>query len=74
MYEIEQYEIWTQKYRIEAATEGEAIKKLFAGKAEAMDNALEFIEIADDLGMPVEEETRIWPMSFGRSVLWSASA
>lgn len=55
MYKVEQYEIWTQTYLIEAASEAEAIKKLFDGEADAMDNGLEYIEIADDFGMAVEE-------------------
>lgn len=55
MYEIEQYEIWTQKYRIEAPSEAEAVKRLLEGQADAMDDALEYIEICDDLGLPVEE-------------------
>ena len=31
-YEIEQYELHTMKYRVEAATEAEAITKLFQGE------------------------------------------
>lgn len=54
-FEIEQYELHTAKYRVEAASETEAIAKLFAGEAEAVDNSLEFIEVADDYGMPVDE-------------------
>lgn len=54
-YKVEQYEIWTQTYQIEAASEAEAIKKLFDGEADAMDNGLEYIEVADDFGMAVEE-------------------
>ena len=30
-YEIEQYELHTMKYRVEASNEAEAIKKLFDG-------------------------------------------
>ena len=33
-YEIEQYELHAMKYRVEAATEAEAIAKLFQGEAE----------------------------------------
>ena len=35
-YEIEQYELHTMKYRVEAATEAEAIAKLFDGEGEAV--------------------------------------
>ncbi len=54
-FEIEQYELHTQKYRVEAATETEAIAKLFSGEAIAMDDSLEFIEVADNVGLPVED-------------------
>ena len=33
-YEIEQYELHAMKYHVEAATEAEAIAKLFQGEAE----------------------------------------
>ncbi len=53
-YEIEQYEIHTMKYRVEANSEAEAIKKLFDGDGEAVDNSLEYIEVAEDFGLPVD--------------------
>ncbi len=40
-FEIEQYEIHTQTYRIEAKTVAEAIKQLMDGDAEVMNNGLE---------------------------------
>ncbi len=54
-FEIEQYEIHVQKYTVEAATEAEAIVKLFGGAAEPVDNSLEYVEIAEDLGLPADE-------------------
>jgi hypothetical protein len=54
-YEIEQYELHVQKYRIEAETEAEAIAKVFAGEAEPVDNSLEYVEIADDFGLPADD-------------------
>ena len=54
-YEIEQYELHTMKYRVEAATEAEAIAKLFQGEGEAVDNSLEYIEVAEDFGLPADE-------------------
>jgi hypothetical protein len=54
-YEIEQYEIHVQKYTVEAATEAEAIAKLLDGEAEPVDNSLEYVEIAEDLGLPADE-------------------
>ena len=55
VFVIEQYELHVQSYRVEAASEAEAIKKLFDGHAEAIDNSLELIEVATDFGMPEDE-------------------
>jgi len=54
-YEIEQYEIHAQKYRIEAEDEAHAIAALLDGQADAVDGSLEYIEICEDLGLPTEE-------------------
>jgi hypothetical protein len=54
-YEIEQYELHTQKYRVRAKSEAEAIAKLFQDEAEPVEGSLEFIEIANDFGLPAEE-------------------
>jgi type III secretion system FlhB-like substrate exporter len=54
-YEIEQYELHTMKYRVEAEDEAHAIAKLLNGEADPMDNSLEYIEVADDYGLPVDE-------------------
>jgi hypothetical protein len=53
IFEIEQYELHVQRYRIEANDEADAIAALFAGEADAVDNSLEYIEVADDCGMLV---------------------
>jgi hypothetical protein len=54
-YEIEQYELHAMKYRVEASCEAEAIAKLFDGEGEAVDNSLEYIEVPEDYGLPVDE-------------------
>ncbi|MCH7687462.1 MAG: hypothetical protein IH899_12400 [Planctomycetes bacterium] len=54
-YEIEQYEVHTQTYRIEASSEAEAIKMLFDGQAEPVDQSQDFIEVCEELGLPAEE-------------------
>ena len=54
-FEIEQYETHAMKYRVEADNQAEAIAKLFAGEADPVDNSLEFIEVAEDFGLPVDE-------------------
>jgi len=55
VYEIEQYELHTSKYRVEADSEAEAIVKLLDGEADPMDDSLEYIEVADDFGLSVDE-------------------
>jgi len=54
-FKIEQYELHTQTYRVQAESEAEAIAKLFNGEADAVDGGLEYIEVAEDLGLPIDE-------------------
>jgi len=54
-HEVEQYELHAMKYRVEAASEAEAIVKLLDGLAMPVDNGLEYVEVADDYGLPAEE-------------------
>lgn len=54
-YEIEQYELHAMKYQVEAEDEAHAIAKLLNGEADPVDNSLEYIEVADDYGVPVDE-------------------
>ena len=58
-FEIEQYEICVTKYRVEASSEAEAIAKLFDGGADAVDNSHEYIEIAEDCGLPADEHQEL---------------
>lgn len=58
-YEIEQYEIHVMKYRVEATNEAEAIAKVFNGTAMPVDNSLEYIEVAEDFGLPAEENREL---------------
>ena len=59
VYEIEQYEICITKYRVEASSEAEAIAKLFDGGAEVVDNSHEYIEVAEDCGLPADEHQEL---------------
>ena len=59
IYEIEQYELHTTKYRVEADNEAQAIARLLDGEAEPVDNSLDFIEVADDYGLPVDENREL---------------
>lgn len=58
-FEIEQYEVHAQTYRVEADNEADAIVKLLDGEAEPVDDSLEYIEIAEDLGLPVDESRQL---------------
>ena len=53
-YEVEQYEIHTVKFEVTAKNQAEAIAKVFGGEATPIDESDELIEVADDLGMPVD--------------------
>ena len=59
MCEIEQYEICVTKYRVEASNEAEAIVILFDGGADAVDNSHEYIEVAEDCGLPADEHQQL---------------
>jgi hypothetical protein len=54
-YEIEQYELHAMKYRVEADNDADAIVKLLDGLAMPLDNGLEYIEVADDFGLPADD-------------------
>ncbi len=58
-YEIEQYEICLTKYRVEASSEAAAIAMLLDGEAEAIDNSHEYVEIAEDCGLPADEHPEL---------------
>ena len=58
-YEIEQYELHTMTYRVDADGPADAIVKLLDGEAEAVDNTLDFIEVADERGMLVAEHSEM---------------
>ncbi len=59
IYEIEQYEVHTQQYRVEANSEAEAIKMLFDGEAEIIEYGSDFIEVCDELGLPADEHREL---------------
>jgi len=54
-YEIEQFELHCMQCRVEADSEAEAIAKLVDGEGEPVCQSMEFIEVADGYGMPVDE-------------------
>ena len=58
-YQIEQYELHAMKYRVEADSEAEAVVKLLDGEAEPVEQSQDFIEVADNYGMPGEDYPQI---------------
>ena len=54
-YRIEQFELHTMIYRVEAVDEAEAIANMFSGEAEPANGSLEYIEIPEAYGMPTEK-------------------
>jgi type III secretion system FlhB-like substrate exporter len=58
-FEIEQYELHAMKYRVEAASEADAIRLLLDGEAEPVEQSQDFIEVAEDFGIPVEQNREL---------------
>jgi hypothetical protein len=58
-FEIQQYELYASKHRVEASSEAEAIAKLLNGEADAIDDSQEFIEAADEYGLPADEHQEL---------------
>jgi len=56
---IEQYELHIQKYKVKARNEAEAIAKVLNGEAEPVDGSLEYVEVAEDFGLPADEDQRL---------------
>lgn len=59
VYQIEQYELHTLKYRIEADDPAEAIVKVLDGEAERVDNSHEYVEIAEERGLFVADHPEL---------------
>ncbi|MGA2255889.1 MAG: hypothetical protein ABSG53_14680 [Thermoguttaceae bacterium] len=54
-YEIEQYELHSAKYRVDADSEADAVIKLLDGEAEPVGQSQEYIEVVEDYGMPADD-------------------
>ena len=59
VYEIEQYELHTTTYQVEANDAVEAIVKLLDCEADPVDNSQEYIEIADERGLLVADHPEL---------------
>lgn len=54
-YEIEQYQVHIQRYRVKALNEADAVLQLYKGQGDRIEGSLEFVEVAHDCGMSVAE-------------------
>ena len=54
VYEIEQYQLYSQKYRVEADCEAEAIHQLYKGVAEQVGDP-QYLMVVEEFGLPSEE-------------------
>jgi hypothetical protein len=58
-YEIEQYELHATRYRVAASDEAEAIARLLNGQAELVEESQDFIEVAEEYGLPTDERREL---------------
>jgi len=58
-FRVEQYELHAYEYEVEAEDEAHAIQMLFDGAAEPTGNPPEYIETAEDFGMPTDENREL---------------
>lgn len=58
-YKVEQYEIHSQMYHVEADSEAEAIAKVLNGEGENTGEGTEYIETAEDLGMSADDNPEL---------------
>lgn len=53
-YLVEQYELYVSTYKAITTSAAEAIAKVLNGEAELVENSTEYVEVCEDVGMPVE--------------------
>ena len=58
-FQIEQYELHVIRYKVKAKDEAQAIAKVLNDEAEPVDGSLEFVEVAEDFGMPADEDQQL---------------
>ena len=58
-FEVEQYELHVQKYRVQAKNEAEAVVKVWEREAQPVEGSIEFIEVAADLGLSTANNREI---------------
>lgn len=58
-FEIEQYELHCLRYRVQAASEAEAVAKVLNGTALPVDDSQEYVEVPEDVGLPAEQHREL---------------
>ena len=58
-YEVDQYELHFQTYRVEAESEAEAIAKVLNGDSEILDNRLEYVAPSINNGIWVDQNQEL---------------
>lgn len=48
---VQRYEVWSQQIRVEATSAADAINRVRDGQGDDVDNSLEYIELADHIGL-----------------------
>lgn len=54
-YEVERYELYVQRYRIEADSEADAVVRVYRGESDPIEGSLTFVEVGNDHGMSISE-------------------
>jgi hypothetical protein len=55
VYELERYELYVKRYHVHSDSELDAVLRLYHGEAEPVDGPMEFVEVANNDGLPVAE-------------------
>lgn len=58
-FAIEQYELHVMTYDVDAATEADAVARLYDGLVEPVDDSLEFCEIDNSRGLPAGKHAEL---------------
>jgi hypothetical protein len=72
LYEIEQLELYAQGYLVEAVDEADAIARFFGGEGRQEVTSIEFAGMANNYGMPVDENRELADQLFDRGVIHSS--
>jgi hypothetical protein len=68
-YEVQQYELHTLTYRVQANDEADAIAKVFRGEGEP--DSFQFCGVANDYGLALSENEALSDQLFDRGIIKS---